>query len=109
MIAAGGVKFKHLPFIGGFYRIHGENMNFDHIRMMASKINYYKKLNDKLGDRFILDKTGFSGRQMMCANLTHVYLQALSDGVKRNILRRVKRLYKKEGIKFDVEPIPSGR
>ncbi|MCK5055721.1 MAG: glycosyltransferase family 2 protein [Candidatus Aminicenantes bacterium] len=107
LIAAGGVAFKYFPFLGGFYRIHAESMNFDHIRMMESKIKYYKKLNRELGDGFILEKTGFPGHKMMCANLTHVYLQAISDGVKKNILKRVKKLYKKEGVKFDVTPIPS--
>jgi len=107
LMAAGGVIFEYFPFSGGFYRVHGDSMNFDRLRMIESKINYYKKINRALGEQFILEKTGYSSRQMMHANLTHVYLLAVSEGTERKILRQVKRWYKIEGIKFDAAPIPS--
>jgi hypothetical protein len=107
LMAARGVVFVYFPFRGGFYRVHGGSMNFDRLRMIESKIKYYKKINRALGEQYILEKTGYSGRQMMHANLTHVYLLAVSEGTERKILRQVKRWYKKEGIEFDVTPIPS--
>jgi glycosyltransferase involved in cell wall biosynthesis len=107
LTAAGGATFAYFPFSGGFYRMHSESMNSDRLRMIESKIKYYKKINSTLGEPFILEKTGYSGRQMMQANLTHAYLLAISGGTKRKILRQIKKRYKKEGIRFDAAPIPS--
>lgn len=107
LLSARGAAFKYFPFFGGFYRIHRESMNFDHLRMMTSKIKFYKKLHAELGEEFIFEKTGYSAQQMMHANLTHLYLQAVSDGVRRDILRKVYKLYRRKGVKFYVAPIPS--
>jgi hypothetical protein len=106
-LAAAGIVFAYFPFSGGIYRMHEESMNFDKPRMIESKIKYYNKLNSELGDPFIVQKTGYSGRRMKNANLTYVYLQAISGGVERKILKKVKKWYKREGVTFDAIPIPS--
>jgi len=106
-LAAAGVDFKYFPFIGGFRRLHEGNMNKNRLHIVENTIRYYKKLNRELGDHFVIKRYGYSGYQMMCANLTYVYLGEVARGMERKELDRIRKLLREEGIKFDAEPIPS--
>jgi glycosyltransferase involved in cell wall biosynthesis len=107
ILAANGVTFKYFPFIGGIYRIHDRSMNADRILMIASAIDYYKKLNCELGDNCIIEKMNYSGYQMMCANLTFLYFQEIQKGTTRELLRQIRQIIKRESLELYANPIPS--
>ena len=107
VMAARGVSFHFFRFRGGIYRIHDSNMTSDKLLMARSKIDYYRKLTTALGDDFIREKTGFSGFKMMEANLTFVYLMAVSEGEPSAYLRQLRQLFQNEGITLYAKPIPS--
>ena len=104
-LAVAGVKFNYFPFIGGLRRIHQYNMNKNRLYIFENAIKYYKKINKDLGDNFFVKKYGFSGYQMMCANLTYMYGVDISRGIGNAVLKSIKDLLKKEGIYFFTEPI----
>ncbi|MBA7608924.1 Undecaprenyl-phosphate 4-deoxy-4-formamido-L-arabinose transferase [subsurface metagenome] len=106
-LAVAGIVFKYFPFIGGFYRLHELSLNTKRLHIIENTIRYYQKLNKELGDNYFIEKIGFTGYQMMCANLTYVYLGEVARGMRRKELKRIRKLLRKEGIKFDAEPIPS--
>ncbi len=60
----------------------------------------------KKRDGFFIDKYGYTGFQMMCANLTYLYRSNIYTDVKRKELKSIKRLLKKNKIKFEAKPIP---
>lgn len=106
--AAAKVDFKYFPFIGGFRRLHKDNMNKDRLHIVENTIRYYKKLNEELGERYFIEKFGYSGVQMMNANLTFMYFAYVREGTSRKELKQIKKLLSKEKLKFDAEPIPDG-
>ncbi len=105
-LAANEIDFKYYPFYGCFRRLHKYQMTKDNLRMIEYLIKYYKKLNEYLGDDFFIDKYGYTGFQMMCANLTYLYRFNIYTDVKRKELKSIKRLLKKNKIKFEAKPIP---
>ena len=107
-LAAVGVDFKYFPFIGGFRRNHGYNMVKDRLHIINNTIKYYQKLNRELGDAYFIGKFGYTGYQMMCANLTYLYGVAIAGGMRTEELKKARELLSKESIKFDAGPIPLG-
>ena len=105
--AATGVNFRYFPFIGGVYRTHKYNMLKNRLHMDENAIKFYKKLSKELGEHYFVKKFGYTGYQMMCANLTHIYLGEVARGMRRKELKRIRKLLREQGIKFYVEPIPS--
>lgn len=107
-LATAGVNFEYFPFIRGFRRQHKYNMCKNRLHIIKNTIRYYKKLNRELGDHFFKEKFGYTGYQMMCANLTYIYGTEIVEGMRRKELKRIRKLLRMEGIKFDAEPIPAG-
>ena len=107
-LAVAGVKFNYFPFIGGLRRIHQYNMNKNRLYIFENTIKYYKKINKDLGDNFFVKKYGFSGYQMMCANLTYIYGSDIAKGIEKVELKKISNLLKNEDINFAAEPIPLG-
>ena len=105
-LAVADISFKYFPFIGGYRRDHKHNMNKDRLRMLENTIQYYRKLNKKMGDDYLSKKFGYTGNKMMCANLTFIYRNEIANGRTRKELKRIRKLFKEENIKFEVEPIP---
>jgi hypothetical protein len=83
-------------------------MNKDRLAIVENAIRYYKKLNSELGDGYFIERFGYSSQRMMCANLTSIYLNSVSEGTVRKELKNIRNLLSKENIKFDAKPIPSG-
>jgi hypothetical protein len=106
IIAAAGIKFNYFPFIGGFRRIHQCNMNKDRLHIIENTIKYYKKINRELGENFFIEKYGFTGYQMMHANLTYIYGLDIAKGIEKAELKKISNLLKNEDINFIAEPIP---
>lgn len=107
-LAAAGINFKYFPFKGGFRRIHKYNMNKNRLHIIENTIKYYKKLNRELGDHYLMEKFGYAGYQMMCANLTYIYGTDIAKGTGWRQLKGIRKLLREEGIKFDAGPIPLG-
>lgn len=107
ILAANGVVFTYFPFLGGYYRIHDKSMNADRILMITSAIEYYKTLNNELGDDCITKKMKYSGYQMMCANLTFLYFQEIQKGTNRQLLKQIRWIFKRESVEIYANPIPS--
>ena len=105
-LAAKGIDFEYYPFYGCFRRLHKYQMTKNNLKMIEYLIKYYKKLNKYLGDDFFLNKYGYTGFQMMCANLTYLYRFSIYTNVKKKELGSIKRLLKKNRIKFESMPIP---
>ncbi|GAG84671.1 unnamed protein product, partial [marine sediment metagenome] len=91
----------------GFYRLHELSLNTKRLHIIENTIRYYQKLNKELGDNYFIEKIGYTGYQMMCANLTYVYLGEVAHGMRRKELKRIRKLLREEGIKFYVKLIPS--
>ena len=106
-LAYSGIKFRFLPFTGGFYRKHMESMNADPLFMAEAMIDFYKTINSDLSDRFLMDKYGYSGCRMMRANITYFYLVNLRNCTSGKILKNIKKILKKEGIEFYADPLES--
>jgi len=102
-----GVKFRYIPFIGGYYRRHSKSMNADPVFIITSSIKFYLKINKFTGEEFIFNKFGFSGYQMICANCTFYYFIQIRNGIKREILNNIKKALKKNRITFFAEPLDS--
>lgn len=107
-IAAAGIKFNYFPFIGGFRRIHQCNMNKDRLHIVKNTIKYYKKINRELGENFFIEKYGYAGYQMMCANLTYIYGLDIAKGIEKAELKKISNFLKNKDINFVAEPIPLG-
>jgi len=105
-IAAAGEKFNYFPFIGGFRRIHQFNMNIDRLHIIENTVKYYKKINRELGENFFIEKYGYTGHQMMCANLTYIYGLNIAQGIEKTELKNILNILKNEKINFVAEPIP---
>ena len=105
-LAIAGINFKYFPFIGGFRRQHKYNMCKNKLHLLENSIKYYKILNNELEDNYFIKKFDYTKDQMMCANLTYLYLCEVRGKMRRKELRAIRRLLKKEGIKFEVGPIP---
>jgi len=105
-IAAAGGKFNYFPFIGGFRRIHQFNMNIDRLHIIENTVIYYKKINRELGENFFIEKYGYTGHQMMCANLTYIYGLDIARGIEKAELKKISNILKNEDINFFAEPIP---
>ncbi len=105
-LAAKKIDFKYYPFYGCFRRLHKYQMTKNNLKMIEYLIKYYKKLNEDMGNDFFIDKYGYTGFQMMCANLTYLYRSNVYTDVKRKELKSIKRLLKKNKIKFEAKPIP---
>ncbi len=102
-----GIKFKFTKFKGGLYRKHQFSMNTDPSLMVDSAIKFYKKMDKITGDEFVKRKFGYSGFQMMCANLTFFYFLKIREGEKRRFLKKIRFILKKEGIYFFADPLKS--
>jgi len=107
-LAFKGVIFDCFPFIGGFRRLHQYNMNKDKFHMMENTIRYYKKINKEIGGQYFIEKFSYTGYEMMRANLTHIYSVRIVDGTSRKELNEIRKLFRREGIKFYSKPIPFG-
>lgn len=107
-LAAAGVTFKYFPFIGGSRRLHKSNMHRNRLHIIENAIRYYRKLNRELGEHYFIEKFGYTGYQLMCANLTYIYITSIGEGTRRKELKKIRKLLKEENIKFDAEPIPLG-
>ena len=107
-IAAAGIKFNYFPFIGGFRRIHQCNMNKDRLHIIENTIKYYKKINRELEENFFIEKYGYTGYQMMCANLAYIYGLDIAKGIEKVELKKISNLLKNKDINFVAEPIPLG-
>lgn len=101
-----GKEIKYFPYLGCVYRKHHQSMTEDRYSVMKNIIKYYKKINQYAGEEFIKDKFGYSGYQMMCANVTYIYAYFVKSRVGWSDLKRIKELIKTEGIKFNTDPIP---
>jgi glycosyltransferase involved in cell wall biosynthesis len=107
-LAAAGVDFKYFPFIGGVRRLHSSNMNKNRLHMVENTIRYYGKLNEELGDRYFMEKFGYTGFHMMCANMTYIYGVTIGENTSRNELKQIKKILKKEQLEFNALPILLG-
>lgn len=105
-LAFSNVAFDYFQFIGGFRRLHSKNMNKDTILIIENTIHYYNKIVDEIDDDYFIEKFCYSGYEMMCANLTHIYSKRILDGTSIKILSKIKKIFEREGIKFFSEPIP---
>ena len=105
-LAAAGVEFKYFPFIGGFRRQHGYNMNRKRFEMVKNIVGFYRKLDEELGGEFIEKKFGFNSRQMISANLTCIYISDIAGGTPWAEVGRIKKLISDEGFDIYVEPVP---
>ncbi|MFH1776941.1 MAG: glycosyltransferase [Candidatus Omnitrophota bacterium] len=101
-----GVRFAYFPLIGGVRRKHKYNMNNNKLHIIKNTIKYYKKINRELGDDWFIKKFNYSGYEMTCANLTYIYGDCIANNAGHQTLKIVKKLYKKENIKFNAKPIP---
>jgi glycosyltransferase involved in cell wall biosynthesis len=100
------VPFYYFKFTGGFRRLHSKNMNKDKILIIENTILYYNKIIDEIDDDYFIEKFCYSGYEMMCANLTHIYSKRIMDGTSIKVLSKIKKIFEEEGIKFFSEPIP---
>ncbi len=107
-LALSGVIFDYFPFTGGVRRRHSGNMNNNKFHMIENTIKYYQKINNRLSDSFFIEKFGFSGYQMMCANLTYLYASQIASGLSKKELSKVKRLLREKKLRFNTGPIPLG-
>ena len=107
-LAVSGVNFEYLPFIGGVRRRHNCNMNIDRLHIINNLIKYYQRLNRELKDSYFLKRFGYTGRQMMCANLTCLYGAWIADGTSKDRLMSIKKSLRQAGIDYEVGPIPLG-
>lgn len=107
-LAVADISFKYFPFIGGFRRIHRYNMNKNRLHIIKNTIKYYQKLNKELGNRYFIQRFDYTGYQMMCANLTYIYASEIASGMRKKELNGIKKLLRKNGIKFNAKPIPLG-
>ena len=105
-LAAAGIEFKYFPFIGGYRRFHESNMNKNRLFIVENVIKFYRKLNAELGDDFFVDKFGYTGLQMMCANLTYMYAGNIHECTDRRELKKIRMILKKEQLNFNALPIP---
>jgi len=106
ILSAAGINFDYFLFIGGFRRLHKNNMNKNKFHIVKNLVKYYKKMNEKLGDLYFIQKFDYTGYQMMCANLTYCFGAHISNGIKINELWKIKKLLNKEEIRFNAKPIP---
>ena len=102
-----GVKFRYIPFVGGYYRKHSGSSTTDQIFTITSTIKFYLKINKFVGEKYVFDSFGYSGYQMMSANCTFYYFIQIRNGIKREILKNIKRVLKTNEITFFVEPLDS--
>jgi len=107
-LAAGGVVFAYFPFIGGSRRVHGQSMNRDRFHIIGNILRYYQKLNAELGDDYFFGRYGFSGYDLMCANLTYLYLVEVGRGATGKELLFIRQVMKENGIRRFTGPIPPG-
>jgi glycosyltransferase involved in cell wall biosynthesis len=105
-VAVSGIKFSYFPFIGGFRRIHNNNMGMRKLHIMSNLIKYYKKINNEVGDKYFFDNFGYDGYSLMCANLTYMYATYIISGVCLQMLKEIRRIFKRERIKFNVKASP---
>jgi glycosyltransferase involved in cell wall biosynthesis len=107
-IAASKTNFEYFPLIGGFRRLHKHNMNKDKLHVIRNTIEYYRKINAELGDEYIIGQFGYTGYQMMCANMTYLYLANIATGSRREELEMIRKLLRLEDINLYAKPIPWG-
>ena len=105
-LAFNNVTFDYFQFMGGFRRLHSRNMTKDKILNIQNIILYYNKIVDEIDDSFFIKKFCYSGYEMMCANLTHIYSKRILDGTSIKVLSKIRKIFEREGIKFFSEPIP---
>jgi glycosyltransferase involved in cell wall biosynthesis len=108
-LAFNKVAFDYFQFMGGFRRLHSRNMNKDKIHIIENVILYYNKIIDEIDEtdeKYFLEKFCYSGYEMMCANLTHLYSVRIIDGTSAKELSKIKDLLAAGGINFFSEPIP---
>jgi glycosyltransferase involved in cell wall biosynthesis len=107
-LAAAGVNFTYFPFVGGHRRLHKSNMNKNRLHIVENTIKYYKKLNKELGDAYFIEKFGYTGFQMMCANVTYIYAVYIGERSSINEMKQIRKILMKEHLNFDALPIPLG-
>lgn len=100
------IVFDYFPFMGGFRRQHQNNMNKNKIFIIENIILYYNKIIDEIDESYFIEKFCYSGYEMMCANLTHLYSLRIIDGTSVKELAKIKELFAVGGINFFSEPIP---
>ena len=89
-LAVSGVTFRYFPFIGGFRRLHGSDMNRDKLHIMKNTIRYFRKINAELDDSYFIKRFNCPAERMMNTNLTYMYLVNISEGVKRIEQKKIK-------------------
>lgn len=105
-LTVSNVAFDYFQFMGGFRRLHSRNMNKDKILIIENTILFYNKIIDEIDDDYFIEKFCYSGYEMMCANLTHIYSKRIMDGTNIKVLSKIKKIFEGAGIKFFSEPIP---
>ncbi len=106
-MAVSGVVFHYFPFIGGSRRIHGASMNRDRFHIVGNILGYYLKLNAELGEDYFVPRCGRTGYELMCANLTYLYLLEIGRGASGKELRFIRRLMKENRLRLFAAAIPS--
>ncbi len=102
-----GVKFHYFPFIGGYRRQHSHNMNMNRLHIYQNMINYYHRINAiEIAEHYINKQFGYTGPEMMLANLTNMYFKDIIYGISRNTLKHIRKLFRKENVRFFYDPIP---
>ena len=106
-LSLSGVKFSYIPLIGGFRRLHSNNINKNREHVYQNSIKFYNQIHESIDDQNHYSEFYYSKYDMMCANLTYMFLLDISSGISTKNLYKLRKLLKKENIKFVFEPIPS--
>lgn len=107
ILALNKIKFCYYPIIGGFRRLHNQNMNKNRLHIYQNMIKFYRKLNQyKPATDYIKKQFDYSIHQMMRANITYMYLGDIAGGIPVSVLRQIKKLISNEDIRFFFRPIP---
>ncbi|MFC1884627.1 glycosyltransferase family 2 protein [Thermodesulfobacteriota bacterium] len=110
VLALNGVTFDYFPFIGGGRRRHRGNMTGNRMHIYRNMVRYYEKINGHpVGAEYIKDNYNYTGKEMMRANLTHMFLKDIAEGFSIPVLLGIRNMLREKGISFFFRPIPSTR
>ncbi len=109
-LALSGEKFDYFPFIGGARRLHDSNMNLNRLHIYENMIKYYELIaNNEKAVKYFDQHGSFTCHQMMKANMTNFYINDIAIGVSIFQLLKIRKLFKKKGVAYYVDPIPNFR
>jgi len=103
-----GQHFSYFPFVGGFRRLHNQNMNTRRPFIFQNIIHFYKQTTKDFNKYFFSKNYGFSSVEIMNANLTYLYFKEISDSeIKIKDVAKIRNILAKDDIHFCLHPIPN--